>query len=120
MTDNKRVPTLEEYGRFKRAAEKWGTETPYKREVTRTSYSVELPLSDYEALEKSNWEAKTTSECLYDILEKNTNALDVDYNGHFGCYVFYMLNKEDDTEEEHDKIVHIIHEFILMAKEEND
>ena len=78
-----------------------------------------MPLDDF--LEMGNYECETVlgdgDTCLYKILEEFTNAYDVDYNGHFGNYIFLSLMAEHDNEIEWKSIEMLIKGQIQKAKE---
>ena len=80
--------------------------------ITAVSYSIEIPRKTYTKLEE--WELEQpVSACLFDILEKNTEAYDVDYNGHFGPHIFFSVEAESNTKEEWDKIKLFIQQHIV-------
>ena len=113
MSYSERPPTLEEYARAKRAQ----GDFPLKRKAIATKYSIEMPMDDFCALESYENELPTIDNCLFTTLEKQTYACDVDYNGHFGNYIYLTLETEDDTPEMWADIMRIITEQIQKAKE---
>lgn len=83
-----------------------------KHAVTMVSYSIEIPLDVYMKLE--DWETEQPEHnCLYSILEKNTNARNVDYNGHYGNFIYFSLEVEDNTRKELKKIKLFIQQHIV-------
>ena len=109
---DKRPPTLEEYSRAQRAK----GDFPLKREVTAKDYSIEMPMDDFCAL--SSYENELTwDETVADMLDKQTNAVDIDYNGHFGSYIYLTLETDYDTPEAWADIERIITDQIERAKQ---
>lgn len=83
-----------------------------KRKIVSKSYAIEINEDDFDAINKFEFEAARIEECLYHILEARTYARNVDYNGHFGNFIYLSLETDDDTKEQWDMIEHIITEHI--------
>lgn len=92
--------TLESY-----AKEKWEKEgnnsIPLVPTVAATSYSLEISIYDHTSISFFEIEDEVEEagfNYLYDTLEKIYNCSNVDYSSWSGCYITFMLDKEDDTE----------------------
>jgi hypothetical protein len=73
-----------------------------KAEVTRRSYSVEIPMDAMLRLLESERTGKLPlGVMLSEKMEEYEGVSDVDYNGHFGAAVFYTVDDEDDTPDLH-------------------
>ncbi len=88
---------------------------PLVREVTKISYSVEIPEDDFLALIRYERDVDWNYSLDRD-LEVRTCATDHEYNGMFGCYIFFSLDQGDDTADEWEYIQTIIKEHIAKAK----
>jgi len=88
---------------------------PLKPEPYYVKYSIEIPIEDFDAI--TTYERNAGEVPLYDVLDKQTTASDIDYDVFFGSYITYGLERLDDTPEEHQNIVAIIEEFIKKAHE---
>lgn len=89
-----------------------------KLEVTVRSYLVKLPVKDFIALEKAedNLSSELGQDMLNERLERDTQAQNVEYNGHFGAQIMFELAVDDDNETEHDKIKNLINDQVLKAR----
>lgn len=93
--------------------------TALKLEITRRSYSVEIPLEDFIVLtnmESILGDGPLCNDILSEKMEKQTGARLVEYNGHFGNYIYFSLDADDDTPEEQAKILKMIEEQIVEAR----
>jgi hypothetical protein len=79
---------------------------------TQTSYCVELPTEDYLAVEHNDEKGESLLDKLGAIPSSGRGVLNVEYNGHFGAYIFFTIDKEDDTPELHDAIIKTIRAHI--------
>ena len=88
-----------------------------KFEVVSTSYAMAIEdVDDYLAIEKYEGD-QDASKCLYMTLERIDGIHTVDYNGHFGAYIYLTVETEHDTKETHDKIINLITNQIIVARE---
>lgn len=110
--------TLESY-----AKDKWEREghdsIPLVPTVAATSYSLEISIYDHTSI--SDFEIDESYEdvgmnALYDTLEKVYNCSNVDYCSWSGCYITFMLDKEDDTEANWNGIKDAILTYIEEAR----
>jgi hypothetical protein len=88
-----------------------------KREVTLTKYAIEITEVELGTITKYEREDGYCENALYHILEEQTRAVQVDYDGHFGNYIYVSLEPKDDNEEQWEQIEQIIKEFIVNAKQ---
>ena len=89
--------------------------------ANRKSYSIELSLDDFTALCDYDWARiwhedgdsfPSFDKALYD-----QNCIDVEYNGHFGQYIYFQLDVADDTPERWKAIEEIFEYYIKYARE---
>jgi len=88
----------------------------FKRKVTKVSYSIEIPMDDFLALQTTEYETIGDALSVAEEMEKQTCACDVDYNGHFGNFIYFTFEAQDDLPEEWEKIERIITQGIKNAK----
>lgn len=91
-----------------------------KLEVTRRSFSVEIPMEDFVALETAEDIPSGGPLCddtLCDQLHRLLRAPDVEYNGHFGASIYFTLDIEEDTPSMHVKILDMINKQVELARE---
>lgn len=70
------------------------------KEITQIDYSIEVDLKKVmDADFKIDQECDDDSEHLYNKLMNVVGVNEVDYNGHFGNYIFLKVNPEFDNEE---------------------
>ena len=69
----------------------------FKREVTQRAYSIEVGIEGLLALLERDKNYSKPSVC--EMLEKIDGVWKVEYDGHFGPYVYLSVDVEDDTEE---------------------
>jgi len=72
----------------------------FEREVRHTAYAIRLTLKDFTLVvnaDKYMLEQDTLDLCLSHRLEK-LGCIEVDYDGHFGTYIYFSLIPENDTE----------------------
>ncbi len=84
--------------------------------ATQTSYQIDIDIESFNII--TTWEVGCTDgvSALSKVLEEKTNAVDVDYNGHFGIAIFLTLEIQDDTPAEWENIQYIITEWIENAE----
>jgi len=110
-----RIQTLEDYADMKREEEKDIVSLPFKPEITMKGYTIELSLKDFNALEDYDYDMSRVEDCLFHILEAQTNVFDVEY--HFGTFIYLKLEAKHDTIKEWKLIERVITDFIKKAKE---
>ena len=89
----------------------------FKREATSTNYAIEIPNVDkFLAIDKYELE-QDASDCLYLSLETIGGVNNIDYNGHFGSYIYLRLDITDDTPETWEAINKMIADQIEVANE---
>lgn len=87
-------------------------------EVTRRSYAIEieeerfLDLLDSESYVTDNAALKSGSQTLCEKLGQLDGVDDVNYDGHFGSYIYLMIDDEDDTDDLKKKINDVIEEHL--------
>lgn len=108
--------TLETY-----SAAKWkkegNTSIAFQRICTKKSYSVELSMYDFYALiqyDDSQEYEEEGYKSLLEILEQ-CGAVDVDFHGMFGAYIFFSLEADDDTNEAWVDIEQQVWDYIAIA-----
>jgi len=87
----------------------------FKRELTRKSYAIEIPNDDFCALLEYEYDLSTINGCLFYKLDKQTNAIGIEYDGHFGNFVYLSLDTVDDCPAMWEIIDRIITEQIQEA-----
>jgi len=108
--------TIESYADAK-WKEEGMTSIAFQREVVKKAYKVELSMYDFYALIQYDGEQAYDEEghkSLLEILEK-LGAFDVDFNGHFGAYIFFSLEADDDTNEAWFEIEQQVWDYIAIA-----
>lgn len=108
--------TLEEHAAENRAR----GDFPLEPTLTASSYFIEVPVDKFSAVmqyEADGLHYGAKGATLYDRLEKETQAEKIEYDGFFGCYVYYTLDKKYDTAVEHNKIIEKINAFIEEAQQ---
>lgn len=87
-------------------------------EVTRRSYAIEIPKIDFDHLMKSDswkWNGTTLDEESF----KHLPGVDtIEFNGHFGPFVYLNIVAEDDTSELREEILSIVSSAIESIKQE--
>lgn len=83
-------------------------------EIVSKSYAI--PIDDFLAIDKYEGD-QDASKCLYMTLERIDGIHSVDYNGHFGSYIYLTIEEEHDTQETHKKISDLIITQIELARE---
>lgn len=93
-----------------------------KSVITARKYAVELSIDDMISLEEGdslliNKEFDDTSQ-LHTQLEnmKGVSIYEIEFNGHFGPYIFFTVNDDDDTPVLHDRIHKMIRKHIKHCK----
>lgn len=84
----------------------------YAIEIEANSF---LALLDSESYVTDSAAFKAGNQMLSEKLEKQTAAMRVEYNGHFGNYVYLDLNEEDNNEATHALITGIIEEHLTWC-----
>lgn len=88
-----------------------------KMDIVSKSYSIPIDdVDDFLAIDKYEGELDG-SKCLYLSLETISGVYNVDYNGHFGSYIYLSIEEEHDTKETHKKIFDLIETQIELARE---
>lgn len=65
-------------------------------EVTSTSYSVKVTVEDMIKILDGDNEQTSTNDCLYAKLDAIDGCYGTDYDGHFGPYITFTIEKEHD------------------------
>ena len=95
----------------------------YSFEVSQLSIAFEITPDDLRAIEdRDNDLADEAAErdapydynsiCLSGMLDKIEGVSDADYNGHFGPYIFFNLDTEDDSPAKRVEILTLILDYI--------
>ena len=93
----------------------------FKSEVTLTHYRVPVTPEDFDALTDYDHETMLGDEDTPRIDEalEQLYCCDIDYNGHFGHYIYFALEPVDDTpetwkaiEKEFDKYIKLAHKWL--------
>ena len=82
-----------------------------KRELTMSSYSIEVDLLSIMTLDNARENDNDWDNTLFNLLDKIKGVSRVDYNGHFGPYVWLSIEAEHDTPETWERIEKTITEF---------
>ena len=86
-------------------------------EITSKSYAIPIDdVDDFLAIDKYEGD-QDASKCLYMTLERIDGIHSVDYNGHFGSYIYLTIEEEHDTKETHKKISDLITTQIELARD---
>lgn len=86
-------------------------------EVTARSYAYELSVVDFMAVEKLDDEQELWADTLCAKLEEVPGVSAVEYNGHFGAFIYFRIDAEDDCEELRDKIDRMIRDYVEVAND---
>ena len=89
-------------------------------EITSKSYAIPIDdVDDFLAIDKYEGDIPyaESSRCLYLSLEKIDGVNSIEYNGHFGLYIYLTVEEEHDTKETHKKISDLIEEQLKLARE---
>ena len=93
-----------------------------KPEVRYISYQVKIPMEQWAALINAEIDGSGQFDPLYEVLESETKAFDVDYDGFCANWVFFNLDAiETDQESELKNILQVIEKhlnFCLTFKPE--
>ena len=96
----------------------------YSFEVTQLSIAFPITHEDYHAIalrddeimeaisESGERNYDYNKHCLSGILDTIEGVSDADYNGHFGSYIFFNLDCEDDSPEKRVEILTLIMDYI--------
>jgi len=80
----------------------------------RRSFSVALTVDDFKLVVDADLEVEH-----YEQLDQRlgrAGAEDVDYDGHFGAYIYFAVCDEDDTPEKLAELEQIIADYVSAAK----
>jgi hypothetical protein len=91
-----------------------------KFEMVSKSYAIAIEdVDEFLSIDKYEGDIPydESSKCLYMSLEKIDGIHSVDYNGHFGSYIYLTVEEEHDTIETHKKISDLITNQIELARE---
>ena len=91
-----------------------------KFEIASKSYAIPIDdVDDFLAIDKYEGDIPydESNKCLYLSLEKIDGVYSIEYNGHFGSYIYLTIEEEHDTEETHKKISDLIETQIELARE---
>ena len=80
-------------------------------EVTRRSYTYEIDYDMYVAIEDRDFEEDEWKNTLAGRIDQLDGVCDTDYNGHFGPYVFFSIDAEDDAHELNQTIIGMINDW---------
>ncbi len=89
----------------------------FKHKVTKISYAIEIPMEDFIAVQETEFQAAGAELTIAEQIEKRTCAVDVDYNGHFGNFIYFTFEAQDDLPEQWETIEDIITQGIEHAKQ---
>lgn len=93
--------------------------TRLKAEVTRRTYCVEIEVEDFLAVIKAEWvygRKGLGDKTICDQITKALRAAEVEYDGHFGNFIWFAMDVEEDTKRNHRKIMTIIRNQIIKAR----
>lgn len=82
----------------------------FQREVLKTSYTVQVNREEFLQLLKSERDSRELP-LLYAL--QKLGLFDVDYDGHFDAYIYFSIEKSEDTEELWSKIQATLREHKL-------
>lgn len=84
--------------------------------VTRRQYAVPLPMRDFARLtERENKQPELDND-LGTALDQLPGVSGTDYNGHFGSYIYYTVDADDDTPELQAQVVELIRKHCAPRK----
>lgn len=90
-----------------------------KPELTRRSYCIEIPVDDFIAVTEAEGDYGRNGlgdKTICDQITKMLRAAEVEYNGHFGSYIYFSMDVEEDTKRNHGKILTVIRNQIIKAR----
>ena len=85
-------------------------DVPIKIEIGAIDYCANIDVKHLLAI--MDYEFKNDVTRLHEVLEKETNAVKVDYGQFVKTAIFYTLEHDDDCPQEHMKIVKCITDYI--------
>ena len=97
--------------------------------ITRLLFSIEMTVEQFKKI--NNWgkweqiydeENETYSvdqEWEFQTGIAEAGAIDIDYSGHFGSFIFFSLDKDDEFEENKLKITQFLNEYFSEEDDEN-
>ena len=87
-------------------------------ECVEKRYAAEIAVEAFSVLDSSNYLVyldRAGKPDLYDDLSKLPELHNVDYNGHFGNYIYFTIWTGDDNEKLHKKIQSCIEKHVQRA-----
>jgi hypothetical protein len=87
----------------------------YTIEVERTTYCITVGVDIMLSIMDKDWGDKP----LYELLVEETNCHKVDYDGHFGPFVYVSIMAEYDTPKHKKKIMQIIRDYAMGVVKED-
>lgn len=90
-----------------------------KPELLRRSYSIDIPVDDFIAVDKAEGDYGRNglgNNTICGQLTKLLRYAEVEYNGHLGSCIYFTLDVEEDGKRNHGKIQTIIRNQILKAR----
>jgi len=88
----------------------------FEPKAVSTAYRIGIDLQSFNIISAWEWDCPAGVDSLFEVLERNSSACDVDYNGHFGSAIFLTLETENDSPEAWDNIQYIIKEWVENAE----
>jgi len=90
----------------------------FEPKATSTKYQIGIDAKSFNIIAAWDWGKPTEISSLAEVLENESSACDVDYNGMFGYFVFLTLETENDCPEAWDNIQYIIKEWVENAEKQ--
>ncbi len=81
-----------------------------KSEKVLTRYQVQVTPKELSLI--CAYEAEQHMHKLYEVLQRETGAIGVEYGELFGNYIWYSLNVSVDTEDTRERIITYIEKYI--------
>ena len=67
--------------------------------VTKISYSIPITEDQLDKIVEKDRERQDGEKALYELLDKLEDVWDVDYDGHFGLYIYLAFSREPTEEQ---------------------
>lgn len=85
-----------------------------KAEVVERRYCIEMSVKQFKAVLAGDEKADMVDDELHGLLVKKTPARRVEYDGHFGPFIWFSVTDEDD--DKIDGIVDLVEKYIKGKK----
>ena len=81
-------------------------------EATSTSYAIPVTIEEFQSIEEKDNQAEACEHCLFKWLESIEGVSNIDYNGHFGPFIYLQIETPLDNDETKAFISQLLQDFI--------